>query len=130
MSTAYTVLGVDPSAPQERITRAHKLLVQLHHPDQGGDPKKMAKVNLAWAKVGTPEDRAKYDAHLATLGGQRPSATSAAEPSGDLTTDGMFDMLTQAGLPAADAAEAKRLVEQGVGVIKGLASFLNRSQGQ
>ncbi len=124
MSNAYTVLGVEPGDSQERIARAHKLLVRLHHPDQGGDAAKMARVNKAWAKIGTPEARKEYDAHLATLGGK------SASPSDALPTDALFDMLKQAGLPAEHAAEAKRLTDQGSDVIRGIGEFVARFRAQ
>lgn len=46
------VLGVDPTrATRDRIRAAFHELVQIHHPDHGGDSAVMAEINLAFAKA-------------------------------------------------------------------------------
>ena len=60
MIDAYGILGVSPSAPDEEIHRAYKELSRKYHPDHGGDPDDMARLNEAYALVKTPELRAKY----------------------------------------------------------------------
>jgi hypothetical protein len=63
--THYDVLGVTPSADPAEIRRAYVGLARRLHPDAaGGDPDAMVAVNEAWAVLGDPETRARYDAGL------------------------------------------------------------------
>ena len=41
----YAVLGVDRSASPEELHRAWVRLARRHHPDRGGDPDAMRRVN-------------------------------------------------------------------------------------
>ncbi len=43
----FQVLGVGANASKEEIERAFRLLASEHHPDKGGDPDKMARINRA-----------------------------------------------------------------------------------
>lgn len=50
MSTAtFRVLGLKPSASRTEIREAYQRLARLHHPDRGGDPAEMARINRAYA---------------------------------------------------------------------------------
>lgn len=60
MIDAYAVLGVESTAPDEEIHRAYKELSRKYHPDHGGNPDDMARLNEAYALVKTPELRRKY----------------------------------------------------------------------
>ena len=60
MVDAYGILGVSPTATDEEIHRAYKELSRKYHPDHGGNPDDMARLNEAYALVKTPELRAKY----------------------------------------------------------------------
>jgi curved DNA-binding protein CbpA len=51
---AYAVLGVSPSDSLETIRVAYHALARLHHPDLGGDEKRMAEINGAWVLVRDP----------------------------------------------------------------------------
>jgi len=43
----WETLGVAHDATLDEIERAHERLVQLHHPDRGGDHERMARINRA-----------------------------------------------------------------------------------
>jgi len=43
----WQVLGVGAHASREEIERAYRLLASKHHPDRGGDPAQMARINAA-----------------------------------------------------------------------------------
>lgn len=45
------VLGVGPIAGQVEAKAAYRELARKHHPDAGGDPVEMARVNQAWASA-------------------------------------------------------------------------------
>ena len=47
----YAVLGVDPGASEAELRRAFVDLARRHHPDRGGDPEAMRRVNAAWEQV-------------------------------------------------------------------------------
>ena len=61
-ATPYEVLGVAAAASQDDLRRAYRRLARETHPDLGGTPEHFRQVQLAWERVGTPEDRARYDA--------------------------------------------------------------------
>ena len=65
----YAVLGVGSFASADEITRAYHALAAKYHPDkhQGNDLEELAKekltqINAAFAVIGNPERRARYDA--------------------------------------------------------------------
>lgn len=64
MATYYAVLGVDADADTLTIRRAYRGLARRHHPDSGGDPRRMIRINEAWRALSQPERRAQYDAQL------------------------------------------------------------------
>ncbi len=45
--TPWTLLGVGRNATVDEIRAAHRKLVQANHPDRGGDPHHMARINAA-----------------------------------------------------------------------------------
>lgn len=60
--THYKTLGVEPAATPEEVKRAFRRSASAAHPDKdGGSDEAMAAVNKAWAVLGDPERRAKYD---------------------------------------------------------------------
>eukprot|EP00052_Salpingoeca_macrocollata_P020675 m.174396 g.174396 ORF g.174396 m.174396 type:complete len:169 (-) comp21324_c1_seq2:101-607(-) len=64
----YDVIGVDPSATQEEIRKAYKMLSLKHHPDknQGNEEEsgtKFRKVSYAGKVLLDPPKRAVYDRH-------------------------------------------------------------------
>lgn len=48
----WDLLGVSPSTPKSEIKKAWLKLVQIHHPDRGGDVSMMQKINAAYDRVG------------------------------------------------------------------------------
>ena len=60
-STPYEVLGVSPTATDDELRRAYRLLLRQTHPDVGGNATKFHAVQLAWERIGSPESRAVYD---------------------------------------------------------------------
>ncbi|MDQ1597471.1 MAG: hypothetical protein QOI70_895 [Microbacteriaceae bacterium] len=60
-ATPYEVLGVSSNASQEELRLAYRRLMRETHPDTGGNAAKFTAVQVAWERVGTPEDRAAYD---------------------------------------------------------------------
>lgn len=66
--TAYTVLGVDPSAEPEVVAVAYKAKARLYHPDIAKDSKqadeRMKELNAAWEILKDPKKRAEYDKWL------------------------------------------------------------------
>ncbi|PWN46311.1 TPR-like protein [Ceraceosorus guamensis] len=58
----YKVLGVARSADAKTIKKAFRNKAKEHHPDKGGDEKKMAQVNEAFGVLGNDELRERYDA--------------------------------------------------------------------
>lgn len=65
----YDVLGVRPDAGPAELRRAYLALARRHHPDRhAGDAAaaaraeaRMQELNAAWAVLGDPEARARYD---------------------------------------------------------------------
>lgn len=47
----YRVLGLDPSAPDELVKVAYRLLAQRCHPDRGGSTQAMARLNQAYDQI-------------------------------------------------------------------------------
>ncbi len=70
------MLGVGPSADEVTLHKAYVALARRHHPDRpGGDAPRMQEINEAWATLGDPARRARYDLAL------RAAAAPAWPPS-------------------------------------------------
>jgi hypothetical protein len=88
--THYEVLGVGPSADDATLHEAYVALARRHHPDRaGGDATRMQVINEAWATLGDPVRRARYDRSLAggTTTTSRPAAQVADVVDDDLDDD-------------------------------------------
>ncbi len=69
------MLGVGPSADEATLHQAYVALARRHHPDlEGGDAARMQQINEAWATLGDPARRARYDLAL------RATATPSPPP--------------------------------------------------
>lgn len=78
--THYEVLGVGPAADEATLHEAYLALARQHHPDRaGGDASRMQAINEAWATLGDPVRRARYDHAL----GGTTTAPRTAWPPGD-----------------------------------------------
>lgn len=60
-ASPYEVLGVNSGATQDELRRAYRKLMRETHPDTGGDAARFTAVQVAWERVGDPDDRAAYD---------------------------------------------------------------------
>lgn len=75
----YEVLGVTPTADEAAVRRAYVALARQHHPDRaGGDAARMRALNEAWATLGDPVRRARYDRAIARSDAQPVTAPPAA----------------------------------------------------
>jgi curved DNA-binding protein CbpA len=74
----YALLEVDADASAAEIRAAFRRLAQVHHPDRPtGSAARMAAINRAYAVLGDPEQRRRYDAQA-----PRPEPATP-EPSAD-----------------------------------------------
>lgn len=62
----YKLLEVDRRARAEVIRAAYRALSIIYHPDKGGDGRKAARLNEAYATLSDPKKRASYDDHAQT----------------------------------------------------------------
>ena len=70
-SDYYGRLNVHPKAHADVIKAAHRALMKLHHPDNGGNPKKAASINEAYEVLSDEDKRKKYDeSRNADIGGK------------------------------------------------------------
>ena len=53
----WAILGVPPGSSRETARQAWLALARTHHPDAGGDVKRMARINAAWAELAGGEWR-------------------------------------------------------------------------
>lgn len=80
-SNHYKILELHESASQADIKRAYHRLAKQHHPDSradgNGDHEHIAKINAAYAVLGDPTTRKRYDAQRDGGRAQRASDISA-----------------------------------------------------
>lgn len=85
-ATPYEVLGVSAAASQSDLRRAYRRLARQTHPDLGGTPEKFRQVQLAWERIGTPEDRTRYDnGRRSGVSEEAPERTWAPRPPSSRT---------------------------------------------
>lgn len=80
----YEILGVARDAAPADVRRAYLELARRHHPDRpGGDAVRMRDINEAWAVLGDPGARARYDLALrAPEPSPEPRVTPPRDPWG------------------------------------------------
>lgn len=83
MQDPYAVLGVGPTDTHDRIRQAWLDLARRHHPDRGGDAARMQAINDAWAVLGDPVRRRRWDDEH----GRRHPPVAEPEREDDLDTD-------------------------------------------
>ena len=57
----YKVLGVAKDAEQDVVKKAYRKLAREMHPDRGGDPEKLKRVNAAYHMLGDVKKRKMFD---------------------------------------------------------------------
>lgn len=57
----YAILGVTSAASQAEIKRAYRRLVNIMHPDKGGDPEQFVELTKAYNVLMDPKARDNYD---------------------------------------------------------------------
>lgn len=92
----YTTLGVAPAATQTEIKAAFRRKAKDAHPDrEGGSTEAMAAINEAYAVLGDPERRARYDATGDTR--EAPKPPTIEEEGAKALAEVFNDCLTQEG---------------------------------
>lgn len=106
----YTTLGVAPTASAADIKAAYRKKASEAHPDrEGGSTEAMKAINEAWAVLGDPERRAKYDATGDTREG--PKKTTMEERGESALTEVFAELLVSDG----DIVEkVRKLFETGI----------------
>jgi molecular chaperone DnaJ len=80
------VLGLTRQATAAEIKAAYRSLVKRHHPDAGGDERRILALNAAWEVLRDGERRRRYDGITSTASPSpaTPAATSTAARGGGL----------------------------------------------
>ncbi|MEF2976063.1 DnaJ domain-containing protein [Subtercola sp. YIM 133946] len=86
-ASPYEVLGVSPSSTEDELRRAYRQRLREAHPDTGGTPEAFHAVQEAWEQVGTPADRAAYDAGSGVRGAA-PDARASSYAAGGRASAG------------------------------------------
>jgi len=97
VSDLYAILGVGLDADGLTIRRAYRRLARRHHPDSGGDPRQMMRINEAWRVLGQPDRRASYDAQL-----RRPAPKTRARDGHTVLDFGRYEGWSLADIAAQD----------------------------
>jgi hypothetical protein len=73
----YTALGLKPTATPAQIKQAYHRIAKHAHPDTGGNPEVMQRINVAYQTLSDPQARHRYDEQRAE------AAAHPAEAFGD-----------------------------------------------
>lgn len=79
-ASPYEVLGVSSTSTMDELRRAYRKRLRETHPDTGGLAVEFHAVQLAWQRIGTPEDRASYDNQRTPFDKFRSSYTAPQAP--------------------------------------------------
>ncbi|MDQ1418945.1 MAG: molecular chaperone DnaJ [Acidimicrobiaceae bacterium] len=93
MRSLYDDLGVTPSADQDQLRRAFRQRARALHPDVNGDVDEdsaMRRLNAAWAVLGDPAARLRYDQQMRDAGPATTTSTPPPQPSGGGTPGAGF----------------------------------------
>jgi len=61
MEDYYEILGINKTSNSGEIKKAYRKLSIKNHPDRGGNPEDMKKINAAYHTLGDPEKKKMYD---------------------------------------------------------------------
>jgi curved DNA-binding protein CbpA len=91
----YRELGVPSTASPATVRLAYLAKARSHHPDLGGNVRRMARINDAWELLRDPAKRSAYDALVATREPAGEPWRGAAgrppgQPSGSILDFGIF----------------------------------------
>ena len=78
----YDVLGVEKNASRQAIKESYRSLVQMYHPDKGGDVEIFKLITNAFNTLSNPASRADYD-EITKLNKQSTSDYSALKKAAD-----------------------------------------------
>jgi DnaJ domain len=91
----YDVLGIPSTATAAEVRAAYRRAARDHHPDAGGDARRMSDLNAAWHVLRDPARRAAYDRRRTAgrAGGAGPAAPPAPGTGGPWDAyDGDWDV--------------------------------------
>ncbi|MGO2660481.1 J domain-containing protein [Mycetocola reblochoni] len=111
--TPYEVLGVPRDVDDDALKSAYRRALRRSHPDTGGSDAQFTAVQRAWAVIGDPELRRRYD-----------GGTGQASPSGTARFTG-----TEAGATAAPGGYGPAAGGTGAGASGRSGSVRARSYG-
>jgi DnaJ domain len=84
----YEVLGVEITATDAEVRAAYRRAARDHHPDAGGDDRRMQDLNAAWQTLGDPVRRAAYDRRLGRAEQVAAAPSTPGETAWDVDADG------------------------------------------
>ncbi|HEY1087079.1 MAG TPA: DnaJ domain-containing protein [Archangium sp.] len=67
VSDPYRTLGLSPSASDQSLRERYLSLARTHHPDRGGAPEQMRKINDAYERVLASREKRRAEARVVAL---------------------------------------------------------------
>jgi hypothetical protein len=67
VSDPYRTLGLSPNASDQSLRERYLSLARTHHPDRGGEPEQMRKINDAYERVLASREKRRAEARVAAL---------------------------------------------------------------
>ena len=67
VSDPYRTLGLSPNASDQSLRERYLSLARTHHPDRGGQPEQMRKINDAYERVLASREKRRAEARVAAL---------------------------------------------------------------
>lgn len=120
MDNHYSTLGIAETASQEEIKAAYRKLAMQYHPDRNpgnaSAEENFKKINSAYAEIGDPDSRARYD-QMRRFGGNQGNPWQQANGpfgfnfhfgGGDDINDILNQFFSQAGFPQHHARPRNR----------------------
>ena len=112
-------IGGQPTSDLKAIKKAYRAVAMKHHPDRGGDPEKMKKVNIAKDTLLTPDNKKKYDQELykdamACKEKAAPGHRFCGHNAVNITDDFLIRFAELAGIKPAEGGVESEPAEGGV----------------